>query len=107
MKNDKNSLQELIALNFELEETKTFDETELEQLLSNRIAYMLDHQLDFLLSLLYRLDVEEQKINMALSPINKIPPALALARLVIERQKQRIATKEKYGNADSDPWGDL
>ena len=91
--------------NFELEtDTSTVNEEELLRLLTERIAYMIEHKLDFLLSLLYRLDVDEGKINFALSPLAPDPPAVGLAKLVMERQRQRLATKEKYRQKDSDEW---
>ncbi len=95
----------LIVRNFELEtDTSTVNEEELLRLLTERIAYMIEHKLDFLLSLLYRLDVDEGKINFALSPLAPDPPAVGLAKLVMERQRQRLATKEKYRQKDSDEW---
>jgi hypothetical protein len=53
-----------------------------------------------LMSYLYRLDVLEVKINAVLSPIAIVSPIEGLARLILERQKERIATKQKY---KSDP----
>lgn len=95
----------LIVRNFELEtDTSTVNEEELLRLLTERIAYMIEHKLDFLLSLLYRLDVDEGKINFALSPLAPDTPAVGLAKLVMERQRQRLATKEKYRQKDSDEW---
>ncbi len=69
-------------------------EAELLLLLAERIDQMLERQPDYLLSMLYRLDVLEPKINQALHPASPEPPALALARLVLERQQQRIHTKK-------------
>jgi hypothetical protein len=87
---------------------KELNEQELLDYLSEAIGYMIEHRLDFLLSLLYRLDVDEYKINKALLPGNPEPANLALAHLVLERQKQRVATKKAYKvqNTDSWDWGD-
>ena len=68
-------------------------EAELLDLLAARIAEMLERQPDYLLSMLYRLDVLEPKINQALHPAAPELPALGLARLVLERQQQRLHTK--------------
>ncbi len=87
----------IIVQNFELETTKdTLSEDELLDLLAGQVAYMIEYRMDYLLSLLYRLDVLEHKINHALSPVAVDPPALGLAKLILERQKQRIATKAEY-----------
>ena len=45
------------------------------------------------MSMLYRLDVEERKILPVMHPGAPEPPHIGLARLVIERQKQRVETK--------------
>ncbi len=77
-------------------------EEELFQYLCDRIAWMIEHNMEYLLSLLYRNDVEEHKIHFALSPHDPDPANVALAKLVMERQKQRIATKKKYGKQNAD-----
>ena len=79
---------------FELENTPPpANEEALLTLLTGRIAELLERQPEYLLSLLYRLDVLEPKINQALHPTAPEMPALGLARLVLERQQQRIFTK--------------
>jgi len=104
MENDQiNQAKELIARDFELEMgTDPMSEQEIFDMLAKEVAYMIDHRMDFLLSLLYRLDVLEHKISAALSPLSSLPPHLALAKLIMERQKQRIITKSKYKPKKSD-----
>ena len=95
----------LIVRDFELETPENpMSEAELLAYLANVIGYMIEKKLDYLLSLLYRLDVSESKINRALMPGNPEDANVALARLVIERQKQRIATKRAYREQNT---GDL
>lgn len=77
-------------------------EEELFQYLCDRIAWMIEHNMEYLLSLLYRNDVEEHKIHFALSPYESDPANVALAKLVMERQKQRMATRKKYGKQNND-----
>lgn len=68
-------------------------EEELIDLLSERIEQMLAENPDYLMSLLYRLDVLEPKIVAVMHPAAPEPAPRGLARLVLERQKQRIETK--------------
>ena len=75
---------------------KPLTEADLLAYLSEAIAYMIEHELDMLLSLLYRLDIDEDKINATLHPKNPIEAHIGLAHLVINRQKQRISTKNEY-----------
>jgi hypothetical protein len=53
----------------------------------------LEQQPDYLMSLLYRLDVLEPKIRAAMHPGAPEPAHRGLARLVLERQLRRMATK--------------
>jgi hypothetical protein len=96
---------ELLRQDFELPASEdTFTEEELLDLLADRIAYLIEHRLEFLLSLMYRLDVEEHRINHALSPHCAEPANVALARLVLERQKRRVETKRTYRQEPGDWW---
>ena len=89
--------RELIVRDFELEEkSDIISEEELFDMLADQVAYMIEHRLEFLLSLMYRLDIEEAKVNFALSPFCEEPANVAIARLVLERQKQRAFTKQHY-----------
>ena len=95
----------LIVRDFELTTPeKPMMEAELLNYLADVIAYMIEKRLDYLLSLLYRLDVAEDKINRALMPGNAEEANVALARLVIERQKRRIATKRAHREQNPSNW---
>jgi hypothetical protein len=95
----------LIARDFELQSTEeTLTEEELLRLLAYQVAYMIDHQLEVLLSLMYRLDVDERKVAAALSPLSPEPPNINIARLVLERQKQRIFTRQHYKQETNWDW---
>ena len=94
--NTSKTLQ-LLAKTFELEAPdEEISDEQLFQILADQIAYMIEFRMEYLLSLLYRNDVLEWKINEALSPANEDPANIALAKLVMERQQQRLATKEEY-----------
>lgn len=92
-----NTLQQttdLIRAPFELQSAPPpADEAELLALLAARIEEMLLNRPDYIMSLLYRLDVLEEKIRPVMHPSAPEPPHIGLARLVLERQKQRAETK--------------
>lgn len=95
----------LIVRDFELADpNKPLDESAMLAYLSEVISYMIENKLDYLLSLLYRLDVDERKINRALLPGNPTPANEALAKLVWERQKQRVETKRLYREQNPSKW---
>jgi len=68
-------------------------EAELLSALSDCIADMLEKRPEYLMSLLYRLDVLEEKIHPVMQVTAPEPANIGLARLVLERQKQRTETK--------------
>ncbi|RMG86976.1 MAG: hypothetical protein D6714_03185 [Bacteroidetes bacterium] len=85
----------LIIRNFDLKvPDEPLDEGRLFEILADQIAHMIEFQMEYLLSLLYRNDVPEHKINFALSPQCPDPPNIAIAKLVLERQKQRLETRK-------------
>ena len=93
MKNDLlHQASALIREPFELESTPDSEE-ELLAVLAGRIAEMLERRPEYLMSMLYRLDVLEEKIHPAMHPLAPEPANVGLARLVLERQMQRVATK--------------
>jgi hypothetical protein len=88
----------LVKKDFELSvvEDNFITEEALEKALAERIFEMIEHDLEHLFSILYRLDVNERKVHAALQPNNYIPGNIAVARLIIARQKEKAATRLKY-----------
>ena len=84
----------LVNVTFDLPEGDAdVNEETLVQILAERIGDLLERQPEQLMSLLYRLDVLEEKIKPVMHAGAPEPANVGLARLVIARQKQRIATK--------------
>ncbi len=94
---------------FELEPgSQSLSDAELLAILTERIEVMLEQETDLLMSLLYRHDVEEKAILRALHPDTDVSAAVALAKLVLDRQKQRWAIKKSTDVSDDgipDGWG--
>lgn len=98
----------LVRTDFELADAENaHSEEELLAMLAARIAELLETQPEYLFSMLYRLDVLEKKIKPVMDPAAPEPANWGLARLVLERQKQRIATKRSIKTQpleDMDDW---
>lgn len=98
----------LVREPFELENaTPPATEAELLAVLAERIAEMLETRPEYLFSLLYRLDVLEEKIHPVMRPGAREPANVGLARLVLERQKQRARTKRSVkpgATGEGDEW---
>lgn len=98
----------LVKKDFELESSTDFlTEAELLAALSDHVAYMMERELETLLSTLYRMDVQEPKVAAALLPNAPEPANVGLARLILNRQKQRIATKQTYQQPKNLDWFDF
>lgn len=83
-----------IQQQFDLEKTSGASEAEMILVLSQRISEMLDTETDLLFSTLYRLDIYESKINAVL--YSSEDTATGLARLVVERQKQKFKSRAEH-----------
>ena len=100
----ENAILPLLA-DFDIQpvEAQTFTESDIIELLSRQIAWMLETQPETLFSLMYRLDVDEKKVRLALDPTNPAPPHETLAWLVLNRQKLRLHTKKSTRVDEIDP----
>lgn len=64
-------------------------------LLTKVIKQLLDHDFERLLHGLYRIDVDENKVKVAMTTNNV---AENIARLIIERELQKVETRKKYSS---------
>lgn len=83
---------------------KEASEQDLIQAIYQRVEYLLEFDKDLLVSYLYRLDISESKINIAIIPAEDGNPIMAITMLIIERQKQRVASKNKYKVKPIEGW---
>ena len=99
--------KDTILTQFELSLDAHIEDEELLESLSDRIAHLLMYEMESFMTLMYRMDVSEKKVAAALSPNHSEAPNVALAKLVIERQMERMATKKKYKQAPLNDWMDF
>jgi hypothetical protein len=94
----------LVKKDFDITAAEEFfiSEEALEKALSERLLFMIEHELEQLFAILYRLDVSEQKVHAALKMENEIPGAVAVARLIISRQKEKAITRMEYSQEETD-----
>jgi hypothetical protein len=105
---EKETLEQLTALvaqDFEpVSEEPIITEEQLLEALAERVEWMIEHRLESLLSMMYRMDVDERKVDFALSPLSPEPAHIAIARLILDRQKQRVFTRQHYKQHYPDKW---
>ncbi len=80
-----------------LQERPYLDRETLFKLIESRVNELLIENPDLLFSFLYRLDIDENKIQSAIAQGEEL--SKALANLIIDRQIQRIQTKLDYKDA--------
>ncbi|PIB36550.1 hypothetical protein BFP72_14645 [Reichenbachiella sp. 5M10] len=69
---------------------------ELERKLSSIIGYLLTHDLDRLMSAFYKIDLSEQVFKKIISEAPPEEINSLLAKEVIQREQQKLVTREKY-----------
>jgi len=96
MENNLNDYTKGLIINsFEIDSNDGITEPELENMLAERVEYLLANQLEYFFATMYRMDVKESQIHQALAS-HDAQPSLSVARLIIQRQKEKQATREKY-----------
>ena len=101
-------ITDLVKKDFELSPNDApISEEELLNLLTEEVGLMIETRLDFLLGLMYRLDIDEMKIRKALAFGNEDAPNIALAKLILQRQKQRVLSKKMYKTAPIEGWDEF
>ena len=95
MKNDVVIVQELVVKDFNIEHPNEPQLT-IERLtiwLAGEISRMMDQDFQNLLNILYRIDVSEESTKVALASDR---PADELAKLIVERELQKVETRKRY-----------
>lgn len=91
---DFKSLSKIISTDFEVEEMLTEDM--LRARLIEAFAYLLDNNISKMMNILYRTDVDEEKLKKLLISNSDLPSAEVIADAYLNRQKQKIETRKKY-----------
>lgn len=94
---------DIILRGLEPDVAGTQDESAMLDLIAARVSQLIVDEPDLLFSYMYRLDIDQDKIEEALIPGSE-PVEMQLARLILTRQKQRIATKARYKVDPIDGW---
>ena len=85
---------ELLSKEFGL--NPVLDATQIQEVLEARIVYLLLNEMETLLQLLYKIDVNEQKVKAAFAQSTPQDIAPELAKLIIVRMRQKAETRLKY-----------
>jgi hypothetical protein len=94
----KNEIVHIVNNSFAL----AASETDLIQLLADKINYLIVNDFNKLISILYRADVNEKKLNKILAENKNEDAGKLMALLFIERQMQKIKSREAHRNNTDD-----
>ncbi|HET9431346.1 MAG TPA: hypothetical protein VFO70_09215 [Chitinophagaceae bacterium] len=72
------------------------------QLLTEKVNELLETDFQYLVSLLYRLDVSETKLKGLLKENPGTDAGIIIADLMIERQAQKIRSRSQFRQRDHD-----
>ena len=81
-----------------LSEKISFDE--LQKILSEHVNMLIQKDFQKLLSILYRIDVSEEKLKQMLS-LSDEDAGKIIAELIIERQIQKIKSRQQFSQRDN------
>ena len=100
---DNTELSHKIANDLDINIPSQISDEEMIDIISLRVEQMLKGDPDLLMSYLYRLDVLEKKIKAAMHTSIE-PVHVTFAKLIWERQMQRVATKRKFKQDPIEGW---
>ncbi|MEM7037493.1 MAG: hypothetical protein AAF570_10970 [Bacteroidota bacterium] len=96
-------LREHLSRQWEIDLPEDPDWARLEAALQAQLRHLLDHDFNRLVNAMYRLDIPETQFNSALTQAtpegkrpNQTTVALRLAKLVLARERRRLATWHRY-----------
>jgi hypothetical protein len=96
-------ISQTISHDLDINIPSELSDEEMIDIISVRVEQLLKADPDLLMSYMYRLDVLEKKIKAALQ-VSLEPVHLTFARLIWERQKERMQTKKKYKQDPIEGW---
>ena len=94
-------LIETLQKEFSLSVPDKISLTEIKEKLSAHINYLITNNFNHLVSLLYRIDVNEIKLKTLLKDNPGEDAGKIIADLIIERQLQKIKTRQQFNQGDT------
>ena len=89
-----------VRIEFDVKKTGDTEE-EFRIQLTNAIAELLRNDFSRLIQILYRLDVNEEKLKRQLKANQEVEAAEIIAEMIIERELQKLETRKKFGGQEN------
>ena len=98
MLSEPQEVYDIVSANFELQKRDVISLEDLHYILSQRISELLDKNIEKLVYILYRIDVNQRKTDEIFNNPSKEEIASLIADAVIERQLQKVHTRNMFRN---------
>ena len=89
-------------------ELPLFEKHDLKEHLITYINYLLLHDFNKLIQILYKVDIQEQKLKKLLNDHPQTDAALLITDLLVARHEEKIRTKEQFNTnkdiPEEDKW---
>lgn len=99
---DLTATQEALVKNWAIvpiaPESEGFGREALLEALKQRVLYLIQHDFNRLLTAMYILDVAEDRFKNAMATPGLDNAAGAVAEVILEREMQKVITRQKYRN---------
>ncbi len=105
MSNENQQIIPLLNKDLSLELSGQLSMHELEQQLTQHINHLINTDFEKLVYYLYRIDVNEAKMKQLLEQQGGENAAQLIARLIIDRQLQKIKSRAEYKSTSADDDG--
>lgn len=89
-------LKTTIVRDLRLQTLSSSDEASLQEELATYVEDLIQHDFPLLVELIYRVDINESKLKAALQNAVGNNSALLIARMIIDRQIEKITTRQQY-----------
>lgn len=99
---NQTKLVQILTKEWELKLAENLSYEELQQQLAAFINHLMITDFNYLLQLLYRIDVSEEKLKAKLKEFPNTDAATIIAALVIERQLQKLKSRENFKNTNNE-----
>lgn len=108
MEQNNKDLIPLIRQSMEIDPPENISFKQLKELLSSHINFLIQSDFQKLVSILYRVDVSESKLEHLLNKYPNYDASNIIADLIIERQLQKIKSRQQHPNneniSDDEKW---
>jgi hypothetical protein len=100
---DRGELIRDLNKSWELDMAEGLSADELETVLAGKLNALIQSDFSALVRLLYRIDINESRLRKLLAENEREDAGKIIARLIVERQVQKILTRRQYKAGEAPP----